>query len=400
MIKASKRSQGVSYAIRDIQVPANELKKKGIEVLHLNIGDPIKYDFDTPQHMKDALYEGAQQGFNGYAPSEGYLELREAIVEREKKRNNVTYTPDDVCVTTGVTESLQMILNAALNPGDELLMPGPTYPQYNLITRFAGATPVSYRTVESEDWQPDVDDIAKKITKKTKGIVIINPNNPTGALYSQDVVKEILDIAGAHKLLVISDEIYDDITFDAQQYATARLTKDIPVVTMNGFSKVYLVPGWRVGYTLFHHTGELAEIADAFMRIARSRLCASSVCQRSAIQALKGPQDHIAEMNSRLRKRRDFSYKRLNEIEGISTAKPDGAFYIFPYIEAMKQGGWKTDKDFVLDLLQEAHVLVVHGSGFCPQYGKDHFRAVILPPIDTLEKAFDKIESFMKKRVS
>jgi len=399
MIKASKRSQGVSYAIRDVILPAKELEKKGIEVLKLNIGDPNAYDFDTPQHIKDALYKAANDGYNGYAPSEGYPELRQAIIQREKRRNNVNYDPEDVCITTGVTEALQILLNASLDPNDEMLIPGPTYPQYTLITRVNDALPIPYRCIEEEAWQPDVDQIRKKISNRTKGIVVINPNNPTGALYPKQVIKEILDIAGEYQVPVISDEIYDDLTFDGKQYATATLSKDVPVITFNGFSKVYLMPGWRVGYVLFHHSGELNEIQDAFMRIARSRLCASSVCQRACIQALNGPQDHIEETNKKLRERRDFSYKRLNEIEGISTAKPDGAFYIFPKIEAMKKGLWADDKAFVLDLLHEAHVLTVHGSGFCTTFGKGHFRAVILPPLETLEKAFDKLEAFMKKRL-
>ncbi len=399
MIKASRRSQGVSYAIREVVVPAKKLEKQGVEVLHLNIGDPNKYDFDTPQHIKDALYEAANQGHNGYAPSEGYKELRDAIVDREKKRNNINYKSDDVCITTGVTESLQILLNATLNPNDELLIPGPTYPQYSLITLFNDAKPVPYRCIETEGWQPDVNDIRKKISKRTKGLVIINPNNPTGALYSKKVIKEILDIAGEYQVPVISDEIYDDITFDNKQYATASLAKDVPTITFNGFSKVYLVPGWRVGYILFHHSGELDEIQDAFMRIARSRLCANSVCQIACIQALKGPQNHIQKMNEKLKKRRDFSYKRLNEIKGISTAKPDGAFYIFPKIEAIEKGNWKDDKEFVLDLLHETHVLVVHGSGFCSTYGNGHFRVVILPQMEILEKSFDKLEKFMKIKV-
>lgn len=400
MIMASKRSQGVCYAIRDVVIPANKLEKKGIKVLHLNIGDPNKYDFDTPQHMKDALYEAAQQNYNGYAPSEGYLELREAIIEREKRRNNVTYSPDDICVTTGVTESLQMLLNASLDPGDELLIPGPTYPQYTLITRFMDSEPIAYRCVEEEGWQPDVDYIRKRISNRCKGIVLINPNNPTGALYSKKVIKEIIDIAGEYQVPIISDEIYDDMVFDSQQHATATLAKDVPVITFNGFSKVYLVPGWRVGYVMFHHNGELDKVQEAFMKIARSRLCANSVCQRACIAALKGPQDHISEVNNKLRQRRDFCYKRLNEIEGISTAKPEGAFYIFPKIEAMDSGVWKDDKEFALDLLHEAHVLVVHGSGFCSKYGRNHFRAVILPQMEILEQAMDSIETFMKKRLN
>ncbi|MFO7677922.1 MAG: aminotransferase class I/II-fold pyridoxal phosphate-dependent enzyme [Thermoplasmatota archaeon] len=399
MIKASIRSQGVSYAIRDVVLPAKKLEKQGIKVLHLNIGDPNAYDFDTPQHMKDSLYQASVQGYNGYSPSEGYLALRNEIIKREQRRNNVTYQPDDICVTTGVTESLQMLLNASLNPKDELLIPGPTYPQYSLITRFDNSEPISYHCIENEGWQPDVDDIRKKISPKTKGITIINPNNPTGALYSKKVLKEILDIAGENNLFVISDEIYDDITFDGIQYATASLAKDIPVITFNGFSKVYLVPGWRLGYTLFYHNGELDEIQDAFFRIARSRLCANSVCQQACINALTGPQDHIKEMNDKLRQRRDFSFKRLNEIPGISTAKPEGAFYIFPKIEAIQEGIWKDDKEFTLDLLHETHVLVVHGSGFCSTYGKDHFRAVILPNLEILEEAFNRLDSFMNEKL-
>jgi tyrosine/nicotianamine family aminotransferase len=398
MIKASKRCESVSYAIREVVLPARKLEKKGIKISYLNIGDPNKYDFDTPQHMKEALYEATNQGFNGYTASEGDFELRNAIIKREKNRNNVDYKQDDVCITSGVTEGLQILLNASLDPGEELLIPGPTYPQYSLITRFNDAVPIAYRCIEEENWQPDVEDIRKNISEKTKGIVLINPNNPTGALYSKKVIKEIVDIAGEYKVQIISDEIYDDMTFDEKQYSTASLGKDVPVITFNGFSKVYLVPGWRMGYTLFHHSGALDEIQDAFFRIARSRLCANSICQRACIAALEGPQDHIKKVNDKLRKRRDFSYRRLNEINGISTAKPDGAFYIFPKIEAMNSGIWKTDKDFVLDLLKEAHVLVVHGSGFCSTYGKGHFRAVILPTLDTLENAFDRLESFIKKR--
>jgi len=399
MLKASKRSQGVSYAIREVLVPARKLKEQGVKVLHLNIGDPNKYDFDTPQHIKDALYKASTEGHNGYAPSEGDPELVQAIINRERKRNKVDYASSDVCVTTGVTEALQILLPASLDPNDELLIPGPTYPQYSLITQVNDALPIPYRCIEEENWQPDVDQIRKLVSNRTKGIVVINPNNPTGALYPKKVIKEIIDIAGEHHIPVISDEIYDDLTFDGTQQATASLAKDVPVITFNGFSKVYLMPGWRMGYILFHHNGELDEVQDAFLRIARSRLCANSICQRACVSALTGPQDHIKQVNDKLRKRRDFAYKRLNEIPGISTAKPDGAFYIFPKIEDMQKGGWKTDKDFVLDLLHTSHVLTVHGSGFCDTYGKGHFRAVILPDEHTLEQAFDKIEAFMKQRV-
>ena len=399
MIQASNRSKGISYAIREVVVPAQLLEKKGFKILHLNIGDPNKYDFDTPKHMKSALYKATLEGYNGYSLSEGDLNLRGAIINREKIRNSVDYDLNNICITSGVTESLQILLNALLNPNDELLVPGPTYPQYTLITLFNGAIPIAYNCLEGDNWQPDVEDIRKKLSNKSKAIVIINPNNPTGALYSKKVIKNIIDLAGEYNIPIISDEIYDDITFDNKQYATASLTNDVPIITFNGFSKLYLVPGWRIGYVLFHHLEELNEVQDAFMRIARSRLCANSVCQRACIEALNGPQNHIKEVNKKLKKRRDYSYKRLNEINGLSSAKPDGAFYIFPKIDAIESGPWKDDKDFVLDLLHHAQVLVVHGSGFCSKFGKDHFRGVILPPLDILEQAFNKIESFMNLRL-
>ena len=395
MIEPSERSQGVSYAIREVVLPARKLEEKGVKVIKLNIGDPIAYDFDTPMHIKEALYQAALDGYNGYAPSEGYRELREKIAMREKRRNGMDYDPDDICVTTGVTETLQIFLAASLNAGDELLVSGPTYPPYILVTRFNGAEPVAYRTIEEENWQPDVDDIRKKITDRTKAIVIINPNNPTGALYPKNTIKEIVDIAAENDIAVISDEIYDDIVFEKRQYATASLAKDAPIITFNGFSKVYLVPGWRMGYAIFNNVdGKLDRIKDAFLRIARARLCANSVCQRAMIAALDGPQDHISEMVKKLKERSNFAYKRLNEIEGISSTKPDGAFYIFPKVEAIDS--WKNDKEFVLDVLNKAHVLLVHGSGFSPEYGKNHFRAVTLPPMEMLEEAFNRLESFMK----
>lgn len=399
MIQPAIRTKGISYAIRDVVLPAKKLEDTGVKVIHLNIGDPNKYDFDTPKHMKDALYKASLEGFNGYAPSEGFSELREAICCREKKRNNVSYTTQDICITTGVTESLQMLLGAMLDENDELLIPGPTYPQYLLMANIHNAIPISYRCIEEENWQPDVDYIRKRISNRTKAIVLINPNNPTGALYPKKVIKQIIDLAGEFNLPLVSDEIYDDMVFEGKHYSTASLAKDVPVITFNGFSKVYLVPGWRVGYSMFYHNGELDEVHDVFMRIARSRLCANSVSQKACVAALKGPQDHINKVNSKLKKRRDLAYKRLNEIPGISTAKPSGAFYIFPKIDAMQEKIWKSDKEFVLDLLHKKHVLVVHGSGFCPIYGKNHFRAVILPDINTLNEAFDKIEEFMKEKI-
>lgn len=404
VLEASPRSLGVEYAIRDVVLPARKLEQEGHEVLKLNIGDPIPYGFQPPQHMIDAMVDAAKAGFNGYSASEGDPELVEAIVNRERRRNNVSYGNEDILVGTGVSEVLQMLLGSAVLPGDEVLIPGPTYPPYESLVKYFGGTPVGYKTVEEEDWQPDIDDLRKKITPKTKAVSLINPNNPTGALYSEKIVKEFADLVGEYQnqLFLISDEIYDEMTFDGKQVASATVAPDVPMVTLNGMSKVYLAPGWRLGHAMFNNpTGSLDQIKEGCLKVARNRICASSIAQKAAAAALNGPQDHIAAMNEALRPRRDLAVKRLNEIEGLSSAKPDGAFYAFPKLDFMAEGKgpWKTDKEFVLDFLNEEKVLTVHGSGFDKTYGKDHFRIVILPEMNILESAFDRLESFLQRKL-
>ncbi|MDK2869946.1 MAG: alanine-synthesizing transaminase [Pyrococcus sp.] len=396
MIRASKRALSVEYAIRDVVLPARELEKKGIKVIRLNIGDPVKFDFQPPEHMKEAYCKAIKEGHNYYGDSEGLPELRKAIVEREKRKNGVDITPDDVRVTAAVTEALQLIFGALLDPGDEILVPGPSYPPYTGLVKFYGGKPVEYRTIEEEDWQPDIDDIRKKITDRTKAIAVINPNNPTGALYDKKTLEEILNIAGEYEIPVISDEIYDLMTYEGEHISPGSLTKDVPVIVMNGLSKVYFATGWRLGYMYFvDPENKLSEVREAIDRLARIRLCPNTPAQFAAIAGLTGPMDYLKEYMKKLKERRDYIYKRLNEIPGISTTKPQGAFYIFPKIE---EGPWKNDKEFVLDVLHNAHVLFVHGSGF-GEYGAGHFRAVFLPPIEILEEAMDRFEKFMKERL-
>ncbi|MBW3584256.1 MAG: aminotransferase class I/II-fold pyridoxal phosphate-dependent enzyme, partial [Euryarchaeota archaeon] len=385
----ARRAAQMEYAIRDVVLPARTLEAAGHKILKLNIGDPAPYDFPVPPHMVTALHAAAQAGANGYGDSEGDPGLRRAIAARETKRNGIDTDPKDVYVGTGVTEVLQLLLGATLSAGDELLLPGPSYPPYEGLTKYFDATPIEYRTDETDGWQPDIDDLRKKITPKTRAIALINPNNPTGALYSEKRLKEIADLAGEHQdqIFLISDEIYDDMALDAQHVATAAVAKDLPTVTLNGFSKIYLVPGWRLGHAIFRDPdGRLKLIRDGFERVARNRLCPSTIAQKAAIAALEGPQDHIAETKAKLIKRRDLVHKRLNEIPGITSAKPEGAFYIFPKIAAMEEGKgpWKSDKAFVLDLLETEKVLTVHGSGFGKTYGKDHFRVVFLATEDVL----------------
>ncbi|HII60329.1 pyridoxal phosphate-dependent aminotransferase [Pyrococcus horikoshii] len=397
MIRASKRALSIEYAIRDVVLPARELEKKGIKVIRLNIGDPVKFDFQPPEHMKEAYCRAIQEGHNYYGDSEGLIELREAIVKREKEKNGVDITPDDVRVTAAVTEALQLIFGALLDPGDEILIPGPSYPPYTGLVKFYGGKPVEYRTIEEEGWQPDIDDLRKKISERTKAIAVINPNNPTGALYDKKTIEEIINVAGEHDLVVLSDEIYDLMTYEGKHISPGSLTKDVPVIVMNGLSKVYFATGWRLGYMYFvDPEGKLSEVREAIDKLARIRICPNTPGQFAAIAGLTGSMDYLKEYMKKLKERRDFIYKRLNEIPGISTTKPQGAFYIFPRIE---EGPWKSDKEFVLDVLHNAHVLFVHGSGF-GEYGKGHFRIVFLPPIEILEEAMDRFEKFMRERLS
>ena len=229
-------------------------------------------------------------------------------------------------------------------------------------------------------------------------MVITNPNNPTGAVYGKKVVKQMLDIAGEHDLLVISDEIYDQISYSEDFASTAYLAKDIPVVGLNGFSKVYRMTGWRLGYIYFKGQGnQLNELKQAIEKECRIRICANTPVQSAGIAALNGPQEHIKEYVEKLRQRRDYAWKRLNEIEGMSCSKPEGAFYVFPKIHEVGSR-WKTDMDFVLHLLKDTGVLVVNGSGFDTVYGVGHFRAVFLPPLEMLEEAFNELERFMEKK--
>ena len=395
--KPSKRTKTIEYAIRDVIGFAKNLERKGEKILYLNIGDPVKYDFDTPQFVKQALCDAVNAGANWYAASEGQQELKEAICEKEKKVNNVDIRPEDVVVTAGVSEGIQMLTAAIVEKGDEILIPGPTYPPYMSYTQFFEGKPVSYRTLEDEHWQPDLDDIRKKISKSTRAIVIINPNNPTGALYDEKTVKGILSIAAEHELLVLSDEIYDRIVYEKRFVSTSYIAKDYPVVGLNGFSKAYLMTGWRLGYVYFHDPSQqLKELKECVEKETRIRLSANTPVQKAGAVALTGPQNHIKEMVNQLRQRRDYVLKRLNEIDGISCTKPEGAFYVFPKIEQIRSR-WKNDMEFVLDVLNNAGVLFVPGSGFGETYGSGHVRAVFCASMETLEKALDNLEEFMRK---
>ena len=396
-VEITERVRNIEYAIRDVIVYAKQLAKTGKKIYYLNIGDPVAFDFGTPQHIRQALMKAVEEGANAYSASEGLPELRQAISDKERRINGVDVSAEDVIVTAGISEGIQMVMAALVDDGDEILLPGPTYPPYISYVKFFGGRPITYETVEKNGWQPNIDDLRSKISKKTRAVAIINPNNPCGALYEEKVLKQILDLAGEHDIPVLSDEIYDQIIYEKKFVSTASLAKDVPIIGLNGFSKAHLMTGWRLGYVYFHDQGDqLKEFKQCIEKEARIRLCANTPVQRAGVAALNGPQHHIKEMVEKLKQRRDYAWKRLNEIEGASCTKPEAAFYAFPKIGAVGSR-WKTDMEFALDLLKETGVLLVHGSGFDPIYGAGHVRVVFLPPVETLEQAFNEVERFMEK---
>lgn len=397
--KVSRRAQGVEYAIRDVMVKAEEVRRSGKKILYLNIGDPVKYGFDTPPHVKKALEKAVAGGFNYYSPSEGIKELREAVAEKENHVNGAHIVPEDVLITTGISEAILILMGSIVESGDEVLLPGPSYSPYMAYVKFFEGRAVSYRTIEERGWAPDIADLESKITNRTRLIVIINPNNPCGSVYSQSELRKILDLAASHNIPVAADEIYDRIIFEGTFTSVASLAKDVPLIGLNGLSKAHLMTGWRLGYLYLQDPdGRLAQVWDGIQRLSRVRICASTPAQLAAVEALRGPQDHVRDMVVKLRQRRDYSLRRISGIPRLSASTPRGAFYLFPKIE-LTGTKWKNDEEFVADLLKETGVLVVHGSGFDPIYGKDHFRAVFLPDEAMLGQAFDAIEDFMKRHL-
>ncbi|MGB8165552.1 MAG: aminotransferase class I/II-fold pyridoxal phosphate-dependent enzyme, partial [Nitrososphaeraceae archaeon] len=374
-MKVSNRTSEVEYAIRDIIVHAREYEKSGRQIIYLNIGDPVKYDFKTPDHIKQALIDSVSHDFNYYTDSEGLYELREAIVEKES-RKGLSVTAEDVLVTNGVSEGLDMTMASIVEPNTEVLMPGPYYPPYASYVKFYGGRPVEFRL--TPDGKPDLEDLISKITPRTRALCIISPNNPTGEVFDHKSLKQLVDIAAEHSLYIICDEIYDSLVFDGEFTGIGKVAKDSPVILLNGFSKVYLMTGWRCGYICMNsNCSKLENIRNNIPKLARVRISTNLPVQKAAIAALRGPQDHIPMMVSKLRRRRDLVIKRLNQISSISCNVPKGAFYAFPKINLSSR--WKNDKHFVLDLLNETGVLTVHGSGFGSNFGTDHFRIVYLP---------------------
>lgn len=398
-MQPSYRARNLQSPIRDIVAAAKRYERAGKKMYYFNIGDPNKFDFDTPEFMKEELAKIARKKAGYYSDSQGDAPLIEAIVERENKKNGINLTYEDILITEGIGGGFIFLFGALIENGrgDEILLPGPTYPPYLEWIKFMNGKSVSYKKDEEREWNPDIDDLRNKITDKTRAISVVNPNNPTGAVYDEPILRKIVDIAAENNLILISDEIYDQLVFgDTPHVGLSSISKDVPVIGLNGFSKSYCVPGWRCGYIFFHDpTDKLTDMKNAILAEMRQRLSACTPIMKACVVAFKGPQDHLKEMNKKLKERAEFASKRLNEINRVKTQKPKGAFYIFPKVDI--EGRWRDDKEFCLDVLKNTSLVLSYGSGFDPVYGKNHFRSVILPPVEMMEEAFSKLEDFMKK---
>ncbi len=390
-MKISKKVKGVEYAIRDIVSAAREVENNGKSVAYLNIGDPVQFGFQPPDNVKQALIKAIQDGQNYYGPSEGLPELRNAVAGKENAKG-LDVNSEQILITNGVSEALDMVISSIVEDGDEILLPGPYYPPYASYVRLHGAKPIEF-AVDLKTGIPDIDDIRSKISSKTVAICLITPNNPTGLIFNQNSLQQLIDVANEHNLYIICDEIYDQIVFDDKFTGIGSVAKDSPVILLNGFSKVHLMTGWRIGYIAFNSSPKLDPIRENLPKLARVRISSSLPVQHAALESITGPQNYVSEFVSELKKHRDFVVKRLNSMNDISCTIPKGAFYVFPKIENNK---FESDKEFVLELLKQKGVLTVHGSGFGEQYGSGHFRIVFLPNMEILESSMNKIEEFVR----
>ena len=394
IIKPAVRTENITYAVRDIIVLANEVAKTGKEMLYLNIGDPNLYDFEPPRHMIDATYKAMLDNKNGYSPSSGIKPALDSI-EREAERKGIKNI-NDIFVTTGASEAIDLALTALVNYGENVLTPTPGYPLYTAIASKLQAMENPYYLNEENGWQPDIDDIKSKINEKTKAIIVINPNNPTGSNASRDTLLQIIEIAKENNLVIFADEIYDKLLLDGKEHISlASLDSDVPIITFGGLSKNYMVPGFRIGWGIV--SGEksmLVDYIEAINKMLRARLSANHPEQYGIPAALDGDQSHLTEAIEKLTRRRNMTVEMLNAVPGISCVKPEGAFYAFPKLEIKN-----SDNHFVAELIKETGVVVVPGTGFGQVPGTKHFRLVFLPQDDVLEKAYKNIGEFYNRYI-
>lgn len=394
----SNKLEHVCYDIRGpVHKEALRLEEEGHKILKLNIGNPAPFGFEAPDEILVDVIRNLPTA-QGYCDSKGLYSARKAIVQYYQSKGLLNIDVNDVYIGNGVSELITMSMLALLNDGDEILIPAPDYPLWTAAATLAGGKPVHYLCDEASDWFPDLEDIKAKITDKTKGIVIINPNNPTGAVYSRALLLEIAEVARQHNLMIFADEIYDKILYDgAVHHHIAALAPDLLTITFNGLSKAYRVAGFRQGWMVLNGPKHQARgYIDGLDMLASMRLCANTPMQH-AIQTALGGYQSINEFilpGGRLLEQRNKAYELLTQIPGISCVKPKGALYLFPKIDT-EMYNIHDDQQFIFDLLQQEKVLLVQGSGF-NWHKPDHFRVVTLPYVNQIEDAMFKLERFLK----
>jgi alanine-synthesizing transaminase len=389
-IPVASRISGFVYAIRNIVAEARKVEASGRRVRYLNIGDPISFGFRTPPHMVQAVERAMRDGFNGYAPSVGILAAREAVAA-ECCGRGMPMTPDRVVITSGTSEGIELALTALAGPGDDVLIPVPTYPLYTAVLAKIGARAVFYRTDPSRGWQPDVEHVRSLISPATRALVVIDPNNPTGATYSGEARSALVDLADRHNVPLLADEVYADLAFDGPVPAIAALNPEAPVITFSSLSKAYLAPGWRMGWLAVAAPPRLDDVLAGIKKLADGRLCSNAPMEHALVAALTGDRSHQQAFRDALRDRAALTSTRFNAIDGITCVPPTAAFYAMPKVQ-LPPG--TTDEDYVLGLLRATGVLCVYGSGFATAPEDGFFRVVFLASPAELDEIYGLIGDF------
>ena len=400
-MKTFDKSSKLDNVLYDVRGPvvdeAARMEADGLSILKLNIGNPAPFGFNAPEEvildMRQSLWE-----CQGYSDSKGLFSARKAIMQYCQLKKIPGVTMDDIYTGNGVSELINLSMQALLNDGDEILIPAPDYPLWTATATLAGGKVVHYICDEESDWNPDIADIRSKITDRTKAIVIINPNNPTGALYPREVLQQIVDIAREHHLIIFSDEIYDRLVMDdAEHISIASMAPDLFCVTFSGLSKSHMIAGFRIGWMILSGNKAIAkDYIEGIKMLSNMRLC-SNVPAQSIVQTALGGHQSVESYivpGGRIYEQREYIYNALTDIPGITAVKPKAAFYMFPKIDT-KKFNIVNDEKFALDLLKEKKILLVHGGGFNWQQ-PDHFRVVYLPRIEVLKEAAGKIRDFLE----
>jgi aspartate/methionine/tyrosine aminotransferase len=396
MITPSSRTESFHYAIRNIVRAAEALERAGRKVTYLNIGDPQVFGFRPPEYLVEAVARAMRERFTGYTHSTGLVEAREAVANYATRLGSPT-APHEVLITAGASEAADLVLSALVNEGDEVLLPAPGYPIYPAILNKLGAVTRYYRLDGANRWQPSPGEIESLINRRTRALILINPNNPTGSITPDDATAQMLELAARHDLLVISDEVYRELCFAQEPAAASTLAREIgaAVVTLESLSKTHMVPGWRIGWMRFTNAQKMTELIAAITRLASGRLCSPTPAQYAVRPALEGSRAFQKEFMREVQRRRDLAVARVNQIEGLSCVAPEAAFYMMIKAHDPKE---RTDERFVLDFLAQTAVLVVHGSGFGMDPQAGYFRLVYLADEATLNQAFDGLRDFLAAR--